>query len=79
MPDPTDRFLRSSRNAARSIGCASLADYSSSDSSPTVLRRETFGNWVRVPRVAPEQFADIGCYGYTFNSGTLTRNAVTSN
>lgn len=45
MPEPADRFLRSSRNAARSIECASLADYSSSDSSPIVLRRETFGNW----------------------------------
>lgn len=50
MPDPADRFLRSSRNAARSIGCASLADYSSSDSSPIVLRCETFGNWVRSSR-----------------------------
>ena len=70
MPDPADRFLRSSRNAARSIRCASLVDYSSSESSPIVLRRETFGNWVRVPRVAPEQFADIGSYGYAFDFGT---------
>lgn len=28
-----------------------------------------------VPRVAPEQFADIGSYGYAFNSRTLTRNS----
>jgi len=27
-----------------------------------------------VPRVAPEQFADIGSYSYAFNSGTRTRN-----
>lgn len=57
-----------------SIECASLADYSSSDSGRSfcVARLSETGY---VPRVAPEQFADIGSYGYVFNSGTLTRNS----